>query len=99
MSRGEYRINEYLSFLKEQIREGLDERNLEWKRYGHSLLVIDMTNERTFIVYDPAILGHWDFDERDAYKDVVETHFGQIMKMEGYSNVIPFRPPKGRRKS
>jgi hypothetical protein len=93
-----YKINEYLSFLKGQIREGLDKHNLEWRKYGHSLLIIDMTNERTFIVYDPAILGHWDFDERDAYEDVVENHFGHITRMEKHPNVLPFRPPKGRRK-
>ena len=98
MSGKGYKINEYFSFLKGQIGEDLDERNLEWKEYGHSLLIIDMTNERTFIVYDPAILGHWDFDERNAYEDVVENHFGHIMRREEYPNVITFRPPKTSRK-
>lgn len=88
-----YPIRDYLSYLKEQVGTKLDERNLGWKKQGHSLIVIDMTNERTFIVYDPAILGHWDYDESNDYPEMVNNHFSHIVRMEKHPNIIPFSPP------
>ncbi len=97
MSTKKYKIKDYLSFLKNRIGFELDENNLEWNRQGHSLLVIDMTNERTYIIYDPVILGHWEFEEGDDYQIVVENHFKHIIRLEQYPNVIPFKPPKIRK--
>ena len=89
-----YPIQKYISYLKKRVGSELDERNLGWKKQGHSLIVIDMTHERTFIVYDPAILGHWDYDEGDDYPEMVKNHFSHIVRPDKYPNVIPFRPPK-----
>ncbi len=99
MNTSNYKINDYLSFLKDHLGRDLDENNLEWKKQGHSLLIIDMTYERTFIVYAPAILGHWDFEEGDDYQVVVETHFKHTIRMDVFPNVIPFKPPKARLKT
>ncbi len=99
MNATDYKISEYISFLKDHMGRDLDENNLEWKRQGNSLLVIDMTHERTFIVYAPAILGHWDFEEGDNYQVVLENHFKHTIRMERYPNVIPFKPPKARWKT
>jgi len=99
LNAAKYKISDYLFFLKDQLGRDLDENNLEWKKQGYSLLLIDMTHERTFIVYAPSILGHWDFEEGDDYPAVVENHFKHTKRMEGYANVIPFKPPKARWKT